>query len=159
FGGILGVVLVLAFVVGLAILHEQGTKDSYKRVIDMNKQVSDVYQTIMNNRMHLRNFLLNGDSREAAQLTSGMADLNKQIDKTEAFSDSPQKPRDKARALQQPGRGKEKVGAEIFPAPRADKRRKVDPGSATVPEWQIAYLQATPTQEQAKEDEPLGKLR
>jgi len=159
FGGILGVVLVLAFFVGIAILHEQGTKDSYKRVLDMNKQVSDVYQTIMLNRMHLRNFLLNGDSREAGMLTSGMADLNKLIDKTEAITDSLPETREKARVLLESVRANEKDWADTFAAPLAEKRRQVDSGSATVSELQIAYLQANPAQEQAKEDEPLGKLR
>jgi methyl-accepting chemotaxis protein len=159
FGLILGIVLLLSVAVGLAIGHEQSTKDSYKRVIDMNKQVSDVYQTIMLNRMHLRNFLLNGDNREAAALTDGMTDLNKLIDKTEAIADSLPETRELARALLEKVRTNEKEWADTFAAPLADKRRQVDSGSATVSELQIAYLQANPAQEQAKEDEPLGKLR
>jgi methyl-accepting chemotaxis protein len=159
FGGILGVVLVLALFVGLAILHEQGTKDSYKRVIDMNKQVSAVYQTIMVNRMHLRNFLLNGDSREAQMLTDGMKELNGLIDQAESITNSLPDGRDHARELLETVRGNEKDWADSFAAPLADKRRQVDSGSATVSELQIAYLQANPAQEQTKEDKPLGELR
>jgi methyl-accepting chemotaxis protein len=159
FGGILGVVLVLAFFVGIAILHEQGTKDSYKRVIDMNKQVSAVYQTIMVNRMHLRNFLLNGDNREAQMLGDGMRELNRLIDQAESVTNSLPESRDRAKQLLEVVRGNEKDWSDNFAAPLADKRRQVDSGSATVSELQIAYLQANPAQEQSKEDEPLGDLR
>src|SRR5262249_38803613 len=159
FGGILAVVLLLSVFVGIAIVHEQSTKESYKRVIDVNRQVSDLSQTIMLNRMHLRNFLLNGDSRESGLLTSGMADMNKLIDKTESITNSLPETRDRAKQLLEVVRGNEKEWADSFAAPLADKRRQVDSGSATVSELQIAYLQANPTQEQAKEDEPLGKLR
>src|SRR5262245_26494826 len=159
FGGILAVVLLLSVFVGIAIVHEQSTKESYKRVIDVNRQVSDLYQTIMLNRMHLRNFLLNGDSREAGLLTSGMADMNKLIDKTENITNSLPETRDRAKQLLEVVRANEKDWADNFAAPLADKRRQVDSGSATVSELQIAYLQANPAQEQSKEDEPLGDLR
>jgi methyl-accepting chemotaxis protein len=158
FGGILGVVLVLAFFVGIAILHEQGTKDSYKLAIGMAQQMSDLKQAINSNRMHLRNFLLNGDNREAAALTIGMADLNKQISKMEETANSLSETHEKGRQLLELVRGNEKDWAENFAAPLADKRRQVDSGSATVSELQIAYLQANPAQEQTKEDEPLNEL-
>src|SRR5215831_3662529 len=151
FGGILGVVVVLTFLVGGAVLHEQSTKDSYKRVIDMARQMSDLNQTINSNRIHLRNFLLNGDNREAAALTTGMADLNKQISKIEETTNSLADTHDKARALLESVRSNEKDWADNFAAPLADKRRQVDSGSATVSELQIAYLQANPSQEQTKE--------
>jgi methyl-accepting chemotaxis protein len=159
FGGILGVVLVLTFVVGIAILHEQSTKDSYKKVIEMARQMSDLNQTINSNRMHLRNFLLNGDNREAAALTAGMVDLNKQISKMEETTATLADTHDKARALLELVRSNEKDWADNFAAPLAEKRRQVDSGSATVSELQIAYLQANPSQEQTKEDEPLNNLR
>jgi methyl-accepting chemotaxis protein len=150
---------VLAFLVGIAIFHEQSTKDSYKRVIDMAQQMSDLNQTINSNRMHLRNFLLNGDNREAAALTTGMAELNKQISKMEETTNSLEEIHEKARALLEVVRSNEKDWADNFAAPLADKRRQVDSGSATVSELQIAYLQANPSQEQTKEDEPLNALR
>src|SRR5215471_14766807 len=159
FGGILTVVLMLSIFVGIAIGHEQSTKESYKRVIEMSRQVSDVYQTIMLNRMHLRNFLLNGDNRESAMLTSGMADMNKLIDKTESTSNTLSESRDRAKNLLEVIRANERDWADNFAAPLADKRRQVDSGSATVSELQIAYLQANPGQEQTKEDEPLNDLR
>ncbi|HKF21539.1 MAG TPA: methyl-accepting chemotaxis protein [Candidatus Angelobacter sp.] len=159
FGGILTVVLMLSIFVGIAIGHEQSTKESYKRVIEMSRQVSDVYQTIMLNRMHLRNFLLNGDNRESAMLTSGMADMNKLIDKTESTTNTLSESRDRAKNLLEVIRANERDWADNFAAPLADKRRQVDSGSATVSELQIAYLQANPGQEQTKEDEPLNDLR
>jgi methyl-accepting chemotaxis protein len=112
----------------------------------------------MNNRLHLRNFLLNGDSREADLLSKGTNDINELINKTEETASSLAAVRDKAKNLLKQVHDIEKDWTENFAAPLIEKRKQVDAGSATVAELQIAYLQANPGEEQKKEEEPLSEL-
>jgi methyl-accepting chemotaxis protein len=158
FGLILGVVCILSVIDSLAVLHEQSTKETYKTAIDMSQQMSDLKQSMMNNRLHLRNFLLNGDNRESDQLNRGMDDVDSNISKIEGTTSHLDQHKDKARQLLETVRSMEKDWAGNFAAPLMDKRRQVDGGSATVAELQISYLQANPGQEQQREDGPMKEL-
>jgi methyl-accepting chemotaxis protein len=157
-----GLIMAVVFVVSLAdlftVAHEVGTKDTYKQVITLARQMSDLTQAIMNNRLHLRNFLLNGDGREAEMLNRGMDSVNQLINKTEETANNLPQYREKARNLLETIRASEKDWADTFATPLIEKRRQVDAGSATVAELQIAYLQANPGQEQRREEDPLSQL-
>ena len=157
FGLILGGVFVLSLMDIFAVAHEQSTKDTYKVGIAMGQQMSDLKQAMMNNRLHLRNFLLNGDSRESDLLNKGIDDVDVNISKIEGTTAQLEQ-HEKAKQLLEEVRAMEKEWAGNFAAPLMDKRRQVDGGSATVAELQISYLQANPGQEQKKEDEPIGQL-
>src|SRR5215475_11275609 len=84
FGGILVVVAVLSGANLVALFYEQGTKGTYKRVIEMSRQTSEVEQAVLNSDLHLRNYLLgNGDTHEADLLTDSMNDVDRAISKAE----------------------------------------------------------------------------
>ena len=158
FGSIIAVVVVLSLFDLLAVWNEHTTKDTYKQVIAMSRQMSDLKQATMNNRLHLRNFLLNGDSRESDLLARGSNDINEQINKVEETASTLAALRDKAKDLLKQVSQIEKEWADNFAAPLIEKRKQVDAGSATVAELQIAYLQANPGDEQKKEEQPLSEL-
>ncbi len=160
FGGILAVVVFMSAVDFFAVLHEQSTKETYKDAIKMGRQMSDLKESFMTSRLHLRNFLLNGDNREADLLTKGQEDVDQkllQLQQAASYLYVTQD-RDRAKTLLDALRSAEKDWMTNFAMPLMDKRRQVDSGSATVAELQIAYLQANPDQEQKKEEEPLKEL-
>src|SRR5262249_20789774 len=107
---------------------------------------------------HLRNFLLNGDSRESDFLTKGIDEVELTISKIEGTTANLDQQREKAKQLLEEIRAIEKEWAGNFAAPLMEKRRQVDGGSATVAELQISYLQANPGQEQQRELEPTAQL-
>jgi len=158
FGSIMAIVVVLSLLDLAAVWNEHTTKDTYKQGIEMSRQMSDLKQAIMNSRLHLRNFLLNGDSREADLLAKGSNDINEQINKTEETASTLAAVHDKAKNLLKQVRDIEKDWNDNFAAPLIEKRKQVDAGSATVAELQIAYLQANPGDEQKKEEQPLSEL-
>jgi methyl-accepting chemotaxis protein len=159
FGAILVLVTLLTTVDLLTVRHEQTTKDMYQKAIEMARQLSNLKQSVMYDRLHLRNFLLNGDSRESELLSKGSEEVDKQlssIEETTSYLSTGDGER--ARQLLEVVRAAEKDWMTNFASPLMDKRRQVDGGSATVAELQIAYLQANPDQEQKKEEEPLKDL-
>ena len=158
FGLIMAIVL-LAFVFNwVAVHHEQTTRAIYKQSITMGDSLSKLDKARSENRLYLRNFLLNGDRREADALARGQGEVERLINEikenTTALGDS-----NRARQLLDQLADAERDWSRVFAAPLMEKRRQVDIGSATVAELQIAYLQATPTPEQKqKEEQPLVQL-
>jgi methyl-accepting chemotaxis protein len=157
--GLIMVIVVVAFLVNwAAVRHEQTTRLLYKRSITMVESLSKLDKARNQNRLFLRNFLLNGDRREADSLTRGQSEVESLIneikDNGTAMGDNP-----KARQLLEQLGDSEREWSRTFAAPLMEKRRQVDTGSATVAELQIAYLQATPTPEQKqREEQPLQQL-
>jgi methyl-accepting chemotaxis protein len=159
----LGFGLIMAIVIGsflfnwLAVSHEQATRALYKKSIAMVENLSRLDKARNANRLFLRNFLLNGDRREADELAKGESEVDGMIAEIKnglAMDDST-----RARQLLDQLADSERDWARTFAAPLMEKRRQVDTGSATVAELQIAYLQATPTPEQKqKEEQPLVQL-
>jgi methyl-accepting chemotaxis protein len=159
----LGFGLIMAIVIGsflfnwLAVRHEQATRALYKKSITMVESLSRLDKARNANRLFLRNFLLNGDRREADELAKGESEVDGMIAEIKsglAMDDST-----RARQLLDQLADSERDWARSFAAPLMEKRRQVDTGSATVAELQIAYLQATPTPEQKqKEEQPLVQL-
>jgi methyl-accepting chemotaxis protein len=158
FGLIMAIVL-MAFVFNwVAVHHEQTTRAIYKQSITMGDSLSKLDKARSENRLFLRNFLLNGDRREADALTRGQGEeerlINEIKDNMTALGDS-----SRAKQLLDQLADSEREWSRVFATPLMEKRRQVDTGSATVAELQIAYLQATPTPEQKqREEQPLVQL-
>ena len=64
FGIILAMVLVLLAINLIAVQREHDTKAAAQRSIDMAEATSAVRFQMMQNRFHLLNYLLSGDSRD-----------------------------------------------------------------------------------------------
>jgi len=158
FGLIMAIVL-LAFLFNWgAVRHEQTTRAIYKQSITLGESLSKLERARNENRLYLRNFLLNGDRREADALTHGQSEVENLINEiknnTATMADSA-----RARQLLDQLAEAEREWSRSFASPLMEKRRQVDTGSATVAELQIAYLQATPTPEQKqREEQPLVQL-
>src|SRR5579864_6244228 len=158
FGLIMAIVVVAFLVNWMAVRHEQTTRALYKQSITMVENLSKLDKARSENQLFLRNFLLNGDRREADALAHGQVEVERLIneikDNTTALGDSA-----RIRQLLDQMAEAERDWSRTFAAPLMEKRRQVDTGSATVAELQIAYLQATPTPEQKqREEQPLVQL-
>jgi methyl-accepting chemotaxis protein len=157
--GLIMAIVVAAFLVNwMAVRHEQTTRALYKQSITMVENLSKLDKARSDNQLFLRNFLLNGDRREADALGHGQVEVERLIneikDNTTALGDS-----SRIRQLLDQMAEAEREWSRTFAAPLMEKRRQVDTGSATVAELQIAYLQATPTPEQKqREEQPLVQL-
>jgi methyl-accepting chemotaxis protein len=157
FGLIMAIVIFSFLFNWLAVRHEQSTRALYKKSITMVENLSRLDKARNENRLFLRNFLLNGDRREADALAKGESEVDGMIAEIKnglAMDDS-----SRARQLLDQLADAERDWVRNFATPLMEKRRQVDTGSATVAELQIAYLQATPTPEQKqKEEQPLVQL-
>ena len=157
--GLIMAIVVMAFLFNwLAVRHEQTTRTVYKQSITMGESLSKLDKARNENRLFLRNFLLNGDRREADALTHGQAEVERLINDIKenggALGDA-----NRAHQLLDQLADAEREWNRVFATPLMEKRRQVDTGSATVAELQIAYLQATPTPEQKqREEQPLMQL-
>ncbi len=158
FGAILIVAVMLFSASLVAIWHEQDTADTYRKAIAMAGLRSELDRAIMNNRLHLRNFLLNGDTRESDFLFKGMGDIDQLINRIEETTSNLPQNRERAKQLLFTVREVEKDWATSFATVLVDKRRQVDSGRSTMAELSIAYLQANPGSEQKREEEPLHQL-
>ncbi|HEX5434220.1 MAG TPA: hypothetical protein VFY05_08280, partial [Candidatus Angelobacter sp.] len=83
FGATLCIVIVCFLVDLWAVWHARNTGQTYREAIAMERQRSEMDKAIRDNRLHLRNFLLNGDSRESDALFKGLGDIEQLINKTE----------------------------------------------------------------------------
>src|SRR5580765_5741539 len=157
--GLIMAIVVFAFIVNwLAVRHEQTTRALYKKSITMVENLSKLERARNQNRLFLRNFLLNGDRRESDQLTRGESEVESLI---ADIKENGMNLGDTARIRQLLDQlsDAERDWGRTFATPLMEKRRQVDTGSATVAELQIAYLQATPTPEQKqREEQPMLQL-
>src|SRR6202158_4276676 len=76
FGIILGTVLVLLAINLVAVQREHETKAAAQRSIDMTEATSMVRFQMMQNRLHLQNYLLSGDTRDVEKMNDGEHQLN-----------------------------------------------------------------------------------
>ncbi|MGA7847867.1 MAG: HAMP domain-containing protein, partial [Terriglobales bacterium] len=139
FGIILATVLVLLAINLIAVQREHETKAAAQRSIDMTEATSSVRFQMMQNRLHLQNYLLSGDTREVEQMTDGEHQLSEAVHRAQALVNSSQQ-----RSSLEKVQGLEQGWGSEFANPLADKRRAVDSGNATVAELQIFYLQKDP---------------
>jgi methyl-accepting chemotaxis protein len=139
FGGILGTVVILAVVIVVAVWHSQDTKAAAQRSMDMTQATSMVRFELMQNRLHLQNYLLSGDTRDVEKMSEGVHRLTEAVQRAQGLVTSEQQHigLDKVQQFEQ------SWGTE-FANPLVEKRRQVDSGNATVAELQIFYLQKDP---------------
>ena len=139
FGGILGTVVLLAVVILFAVYREHDTKAAAQRSMDMTQATSMVRFELMQNRLHLQNYLLSGDTRDVEKMNDGVRRLADALQRAQRLANSDQQRASLEKVLQ----FEQSWGTE-FANPLAEKRRQVDSGNATVAELQIFYLQKDP---------------
>src|SRR5712675_2054863 len=76
FGVILGTVLILLAINLVAVQREHETKAAAQRSIDMTEATSSVRFQMMQNRLHLQNYLLSGDTRDVEKMNDGEHQLS-----------------------------------------------------------------------------------
>jgi methyl-accepting chemotaxis protein len=139
FGVILFTVLVLLAINLIAVQREHETKAAAQRSIDMTEVTSSVRFEMMQNRLHLQNYLLSGDTRDVEKMTDGEHQLSDAVRHAAELADSAQQ-----RSSLEKVQGLEQAWGADFATPLVEKRRAVDSGNATVAELQIFYLQRDP---------------
>src|SRR5271155_810136 len=139
FGIILATVLVLLAINLGAVQREHETKAAAQRSIDMTEATSSVRFQMMQNRLHLQNYLLSGDTRDVEKMKDGERQLSDALRHSQDLANSTQQ-RNSLGKVQE----LEQAWGTDFSNPLADKRRAVDSGNATVAELQIFYLQKDP---------------
>jgi methyl-accepting chemotaxis protein len=153
FGIILATVLVLLVVNLLAVRREHETKAAAQRSIEMAEATSTVRFEMMQNRLHLQNYLLSGDTRDVDKMNDGVRLLNEGLRRAQELVNSDQQ-RTSLEKVQQ----LEQNWSKEFAAPMVEKRRQVDSGNATVAELQIFYLQKDPNSWVAQSSEVLDDV-
>jgi len=136
FGAVLAMVVVLFLVNLTAVQREHSAKAAASRALEMAEATDQITFQMMQNRLHLSNYLLSGDPREVARLSDGMQTLTEKLQKSQAEANSEQQ----RMALEKLEKNEQSWMSE-FANPMADKRKDVDAGNATVAELQIYYLQ------------------
>ncbi len=139
FGVILATVLVLLAINLIAVQREHETKAAAQRSIDMTEATSSVRFQMMQNRLHLQNYLLSGDTRDVEKMTEGERVLSEALRRAQALANS-----EEQRVGLEKVQHMEQDWAAEFAAGLVEKRRAVDSGNATVAELQIFYLQRDP---------------
>src|ERR1700688_5072649 len=136
FGIILTTVLLLLAINLIAVQREHETKAAAQRSIDMTEATSSVRFEMMQNRLHLQNYLLSGDTRDVEKMNDGQHQLSDALHHAQELANSTQQ-----RSSLEKVQGLEQSWGSDFANPLIEKRRGVDSGNATVAELQIFYLQ------------------
>ena len=139
FGGILGIVVLLAAVIVSAVWRQHETKAGAQRSMEMSEATSLVRFDMMQNRLHLQNYLLSGDTRDVEKMNDGIRGLGEALQRAVGLVSSDQQ----KNSLEKVQQFEQSWGSE-FATPLVEKRRQVDSGNATVAELQIFYLQKDP---------------
>jgi len=139
FSIILATVLFLLAVNLVAVWREHSTKAAAQKSMEMTQATSAVRFRMMQNRLHLQNYLLSGDTRDVEKMTEGERQLGEALHWAEDLVNS-----DEERGLLEKVQQLEQNWAAEFANPMVEKRRQVDNGNATVAELQIFYLQKDP---------------
>jgi len=133
--------------------REHETKAAAQRSIDMTEATASVRFQMMQNRLHLQNYLLSGDTREVEQMNEGERHLIEAVHHAQELSNSIEQ-----RNSLEKVRGLEQAWANEFANTLVDKRRAVDSGNATVAELQIFYLQKDPNSWVSRSSEVLEEV-
>src|SRR6266852_4134271 len=153
FGGILGTVVLLAAVILFAVYREHETKAAAQRSMDMTQATSMVRFELMQNRLHLQNYLLSGDTRDVEKMNDGVRRLADALQRAQGLANNDQQ----RASLEKVQQFEQSWGVE-FANPLAEKRRQVDSGNATVAELQIFYLQKDPNSWVSRSSEVLDDV-
>jgi methyl-accepting chemotaxis protein len=153
FGGILATVVLLAVVILFAVYREHETKAAAQRSMDMTQATSMVRFEMMQNRLHLQNYLLSGDTRDVEKMNDGVRRLADALRRAQGLANN-----DEQRAsLEKVQQFEQSWGVE-FANLLAEKRRQVDSGNATVAELQIFYLQKDPNSWVSRSSDVLDRV-
>ncbi len=136
FGAVLAMVVVLFLVNLTAVQREHSAKAAASRALAMAETTDQITFQMMQNRLHLSNYLLSGDPREVDQLNEGIRILTEKLQNSQTQASSEQQ-----RLALEKLEKNEQAWMSEFATPVADKRKDVDAGNATVAELQIYYLQ------------------
>src|SRR5713226_10591286 len=90
FGGILATVVLLAVVILFAVWREHDTKAAAQRSMDMTQATSMVRFEMMQNRLHLQNYLLSGDTRDVEKMNDGEHQLTDAMRHAQELANSTQ---------------------------------------------------------------------
>ncbi|HSZ64405.1 MAG TPA: methyl-accepting chemotaxis protein [Terriglobales bacterium] len=153
FGGILLTVLVLLVINLYGVHREHETKAAEQRSIEMTEATSLVRFQMMQNRLHLQNYLLSGDTRDVEKMNDGEHQLSEALHRAGELANSAQQ-----RGNLEKVQGLEQAWGSDFANPLVDKRRAVDSGNATVAELQIFYLQKDPNSWVARSSDVLDEV-
>src|ERR1700721_3184994 len=153
FGVIVETVLVLLAINLIAVQREHETKAAAQRSIDMTEATSSVRFQMMQNRLHLQNYLLSGDTRDVEKMNDGERVLSDALRHAQDLANSPEQ-----RSSLQKVQGLEQGWGTDFANGLVEKRRAVDSGNATVAELQIFYLQRDPNSSVSRSSEVLDDI-
>jgi len=153
FGIILATVLVLLAINLIAVQREHEAKAAAQSSIDMTEATSSVRFLMMQNRLHLQNYLLSGDTRDVEKMNGGEHQLSDALRHSQEMANSPEQ-----RSGLEKVQGLEQAWGNEFANPLVDKRRAVDSGNATVAELQIFYLQKDPNSWVARSSDVLDDI-
>src|SRR5260370_38116692 len=153
FGIILTTVLLLLSINLIAVQREHETKAAAQRSIDMTEATSSVRFEMMQNRLHLQNYLLSGDTRDVEKMNDREHALNDALRRAQELANSPQQ-----RSSLEKVQAREQAWGNEFAGPLVEKRRAVDGGNATVAELQIFYLQKDPNSWVSRSSEVLDDV-
>src|SRR6204780_5204593 len=120
FGVILAMVLVLLAVNMAAVWREHDAKAAAQRSIEMTEATSSVRFEMMQNRLHLQNYLLSGDTRDVEKMNDGERTLGEALHHAQELSNSEQQ----RSSLEKVQQLEQSWGSE-FANPLVDKRRAV----------------------------------
>ena len=153
FGIILAAVLVLLAVNLIAVRREHEAKGAAQRSMEMAEATSAVRFEMMQNRLHLQNYLLSGDTQDVEKMNEGVRTLAGTLRRAQDLVNNDQQRHSLEKAQQL-----EQNWASDFANPLVEKRRQVDSGNATVADLQIFYLQKDPNSRVARSSEALDEV-
>ncbi|HEY5163600.1 MAG TPA: methyl-accepting chemotaxis protein [Terriglobales bacterium] len=139
-GLILTLVLLCAVNV-IAVQREHAARAASAKAAQAAKSGEEVRYQLMQNRLHLSNYLLSGDGRELQAVEDGVVKLQNELRAAEENSLN-----EAQRASLTRLHDSEREWEDSFLRPVVAKRKDVDNGKATVAELQIFYLQENPNQ-------------
>jgi methyl-accepting chemotaxis protein len=139
-GLILTLVLLCAVNV-IAVQREHVARAASAKAAQAAKSGEEVRYRLMQNRLHLSNYLLSGDGRELQAVEDGVVKLQNELRAAEENSLN-----EVQRASLTRLHDSEREWEDSFLRPVVAKRKDVDTGKATVAELQIFYLQENPNQ-------------
>src|SRR5438132_7100541 len=90
FGIILTTVLLLLAINLIAVQREHETKAAAQRSMDMTQATSSVRFEMMQNRLHLQNYLLSGDTRDVEKMNDGVRRLSEALHRAQGLVNNDQ---------------------------------------------------------------------
>ena len=137
--GLILTLVLLCMVNVIAVQREHAARAASAKAAQMAKTGEQVRYQLMQNSLHLSNYLLSGDARELQAIESGIQRVQSQL-RTAQDTALNEAQRTSLTRLNESERDWE----DNFMRPVMAKRKDVDDGKATVADLQIFYLQQNP---------------